>query len=493
MTRTKVEKGINFVLSHGSEPLFPRRIQTILTKGQVIIHSKEEILDYFEKAKFVDCRINLFSENDVKKCHANAFFIDLDNRTALKDTLNRIHGKINGIPTVLDTGNGYAIVQPIEIDPFVNLKCEKPAEEVAKIFLYFVKTYLTQNKADPNNHPSLKSCLVRVPFTINQKCVDSGKKSTVSIVQTWDRVRSPVRTIPFRARLEKIIREENQKSDTITVNPIHFSWIENLLEDKIGNFGEGIITFVLSRYLINIKKLTIEEAVTILEKWLSYPNRRKLSISEIRSRCKAALKDGKVPVSLNTIRTTNLETYAELQKIPNIDSYHAATKSIKPFKIENYDKDNQKFNIDTQVFSKQGECHVCGVEGLVHSGSLHDGSVVDYCVHCWDSVKDFQDCPKSPTKSNKHHTTETFNKYYSWYSCTDCDIVWEKTRFNIHSIQKTHTCSGDITLFKKEKLEKQYDYAKYPFTKREKILCMRCGWETLSLPNDNCSSCGFIR
>ena len=53
--------------------------------------------------------------------------------------------------------------------------------ELPKQFLRFVAEYLADNKADVNHNPSLKSCMARVPGSINSK---NGEE--VKIIQEWD-------------------------------------------------------------------------------------------------------------------------------------------------------------------------------------------------------------------------------------------------------------------------------------------------------------------
>ena len=85
-------------------------------------------------------------------------------------------------PTVSDTGGGYHIYQPVycptaleNITEFQEF--EKPSER----FLRFAKDNLSNNKADKYNYPSFKSCLLRIPGSINSKY-----NKQVTIVQKWN-------------------------------------------------------------------------------------------------------------------------------------------------------------------------------------------------------------------------------------------------------------------------------------------------------------------
>jgi hypothetical protein len=56
-----VEEGLDLVLSHLKEPLWPRRISTKTTEGiQVVVYSKQEALAWYKAANFIDCRISAY-------------------------------------------------------------------------------------------------------------------------------------------------------------------------------------------------------------------------------------------------------------------------------------------------------------------------------------------------------------------------------------------------------------------------------------------------
>jgi hypothetical protein len=83
---------------------------------------------------------------------------------ALTATLKNIKEKLLGAnPTVLWTGNGYHIYQPI--DAFV-LEEEnifsRNFDQPSKSFLRFAEQYISNNKSDPSYNPSFKSCIIRI-------------------------------------------------------------------------------------------------------------------------------------------------------------------------------------------------------------------------------------------------------------------------------------------------------------------------------------------
>ena len=145
-----LKENIRFILSHFQEPLFPRTISTRASEGrQLPVHDINQIYEEFEKSKFIDCRINAFPsiENPVP----NFIFIDLDNihkdislDKMLQITLLKIKKRLVGIPTVLWTGNGYHIYQPLDnTQRFEDLDDFKEFDNPDNRFLRFEKDALS--------------------------------------------------------------------------------------------------------------------------------------------------------------------------------------------------------------------------------------------------------------------------------------------------------------------------------------------------------------
>ena len=79
-------------------------------------------------------------------------------------TLTNIKKRLSGDPTVLWTGNGYHIYQPIDCQTtFEDIDDFREFDNQDNRFLRFEKDFLSNGYADKANHPSLKSCLLRVP------------------------------------------------------------------------------------------------------------------------------------------------------------------------------------------------------------------------------------------------------------------------------------------------------------------------------------------
>jgi hypothetical protein len=54
----------------------------------------------------------------------------------------------------------------------------------------------------------------------------------------------------------------NQGSNTI-------SWIEKLLQTQIDDYRKNAVSLILSPYLINIKKLSYDDALNVINSWLN--------------------------------------------------------------------------------------------------------------------------------------------------------------------------------------------------------------------------------
>ena len=133
----------------------------------------------------------------------------------------------------------------------------------------------TKGKADPNHRPSIKSCLVRVPGTINSK-----NDEVVTGIQNWDGKRPAIQWITTDFRIYLIqkrndqIKENNkrrsfskkQHQQNTQINKIE--WIEKLLQTPIEDFRKQCLWRILIPYLVNIKKLKKEDASVLLNKWL---------------------------------------------------------------------------------------------------------------------------------------------------------------------------------------------------------------------------------
>ena len=305
-----VRLSLELILKCSEESYFPRTISTEKSKGkQIKVTSLDDVITYFEESDWIDCRISLFGDTEINEITPNAIFIDLDDKDALEIVKIRIYELIKGIPLIISTGNGYAIIQPIKMKSMIGWGKENITDyELATKFLKYSKEYLTNGKADPQNNPSLKSCLIRVPHTINSK---NGK--IVEFVQSWNEDRVVTKNIPFKKYLESINKNKSIKNYSGKINLEKFQWCEKLLKIKIYDH-RNFVLFDVCRFLINLKKMSKNEATRIILKWL---NSSKYPKSKIEREIKQAQKDGKLPRKLETIQNTSPKIYQEIIQLIN--------------------------------------------------------------------------------------------------------------------------------------------------------------------------------
>jgi hypothetical protein len=181
----KILYGLDFILSHFQEPIFPRKIMTKQLGYQVEVFNREEALEYFKSSNYQDCRINAyppFTEyKDINRTPISFLMVDLDLKDfggrgggqqeyslkkALNKALEKIEkeegevGSIGGNPTVLWTGNGYHIYQPVsgfvleEYETFYEFTRHLD-KDMTSIFIQFAEEYFTDYTADRLYKPTI--------------------------------------------------------------------------------------------------------------------------------------------------------------------------------------------------------------------------------------------------------------------------------------------------------------------------------------------------
>mgnify|MGYP003575069379 FL=1 len=334
--------GLDFILSHLEEPtIFPRTIMTKKLGYQRKVYSKERALEHFIDSDFIDCRINAFpSLKEGATWPPNFLFIDLDLddfksekslRLVLDKILKNIKEKLGNddddcFPTVLETGGGYHIYQPVYCPTALENITEfngfdKPSEQ----FLRFAKDNLSKGKADKQNNPSFKSCLLRIPGSINSKY-----DIQVKIIQKWNKVRPPLPREfieEFRTYLnQKKIDEQNQRQKILlklkiqnnknknTTYSNYYEWIDKkILANPFPDYRKIIINLILAPYLVVIKKLSFDESFQIINVWLQKCDLlRKLDFnikSVVNSALTTAFKKQIPPMSITTMKRNYKDLY----------------------------------------------------------------------------------------------------------------------------------------------------------------------------------------
>ena len=304
-----VSDGIDLILSlfiaAGQQRLFPRTIMTQNLNGQVVVHTKEEILYWFEQADYQDCRINAYpaflskaEEQDYHKgvnmnlFSPNILFIDFDVKRfdsdtslqkALKQILKHIASLLYDVkPLVLWSGHGYHIIIPVNAkEALENFTDFTPyTTEPSKEFLQFAERFLSLNKADTANNPGFKSCLLRVPYTFNSECVNEGIDAEVKIVQQWDSSKALPKIDNLLIEFQTFLVDKKLKAEIEENNPKKFNtsriskttnilpYAERLLHMSIPDYRKFAISLILAPYFVNIQHLSDTEAFCRINEWL---------------------------------------------------------------------------------------------------------------------------------------------------------------------------------------------------------------------------------
>ncbi len=152
-------------------------------------------------------------------------------------------------------------------------------------FLRLEKESFSNGYADKSNHPSLKSCLLRVPGSLNSKCLAKGlskEDSRIKIIQNWDGKRVPIsyELGTFHSYLLSE-SEKDEKRRTIynqypnSSNYSEIQWIEKPLQTPVEDNRHLSLWRILIPYLLNSRRMPESDEILILEKWLDGCNFKK--------------------------------------------------------------------------------------------------------------------------------------------------------------------------------------------------------------------------
>jgi Primase X len=342
-TEKDFKTSLDFILSHFENPVWPRTISTYATQGkQVLVYGQDQALVKFREAMLLDCRINAYPSYTEWKGQnrqaPNFLFMDLDSsrfisiealNRALKKTLNLIKEKFgdNISPTVLWTGNGYHIYLPVTA---IILELESPYadfEDPSRRFIRWAEQFLTNNKADSchSNNLSFRNCMLRVPGSFNSKLVQLSEKgqivnipelSEVKIMQKWNGVRPSIKPLLsdfyiylVDSKIKEIRRNRKLRSIRFTNdgNNNKIPWIETLLQIPISDHRKYALWRIVAPYLINARKLSHEDAMSIIREWLDRCDKLRPLVS-VNNRIKpnlTAAERGYFPISFSRLKTEN--------------------------------------------------------------------------------------------------------------------------------------------------------------------------------------------
>jgi hypothetical protein len=360
-----LESGLDYILSQFEEPVWPRNISSRLIEGaQVLVYDKHEALEHFKRANLFDCKISGYPEytewNGLNRTAPSLIFVDLDLSQftsrlgldrGLHRTLNNIREKFgsNTKPTVIWSGNGYHIYLPVlgfilELDSAF-AEFHQPSRK----FIQFAEKYLSNKKADPSHSKSLsfKNCMLRIPGSHNSKLLElsnSGeittipKEAEVKIIQDWNGIRPAIKPmlVDFFLYLQdakgRDLREHKQAEEKRTKwlkshpnlagDRSKWPWVETLLQIPLEDFRKNVLRLIITPYLVNVRKLSYDEAFNIAKSWLNLSGSvRRLDFNSdrlLKENLKNVQKVGYLPIGFEKLREENRHLHSLIkQKMSN--------------------------------------------------------------------------------------------------------------------------------------------------------------------------------
>jgi hypothetical protein len=280
----------------------------------------------------LDCRISaypVYNDEYVERTGTmfvpNTLLCDLDREhfgtdeefeAAVTKTMANFE-KILGVrPTLLWTGGGVHFILPQSvIKSFEEIDDFNQFPEPSRKFLHFEEWLMTDGKADQNHNRnvSFKNCMLRIPGSLNfgallrndkDEIIGIPYEAEVRIIQTWDGNRPDVNHLLPRCYMwlkSKAIKDMQERIEADRKSRKYrrlygdrdkkttFQWIEKLLEKPLDNYRYYCTWRILVPYLINVRKLSREEALNITQTWLTKCNYVK-RVTFSRNKVKEVLK-----------------------------------------------------------------------------------------------------------------------------------------------------------------------------------------------------------
>jgi len=329
---TAIEQGLDFILGHFKEPIWPRTIFTKTLGRQITVYSKEETIARFKQSNLLDCRINAdpdYTEfKGINRQPPNFIFIDIDRclfKTdkefwdVVQETSKNIEQTLGGIPSVLWSGNGVHICQPIEAIVLEQESKFAQFDQPSQTLLKFSAQFFSNYKCDPNNNPAFKSCLLRIPGSYNSKY--TGQNNEVKIIQHWNGFRSKANPLHYHFYIYLAGRKLKELGNMLKTQPgsqnsfrgNSILWIEKLLQTPIDDYRKNSVNLILAPYLVNIKKLLYDAALNIINGWLN-KCRKRTPLNQnfdytVRYALKYSVKNRQRPLKLDTLKLKNNALY----------------------------------------------------------------------------------------------------------------------------------------------------------------------------------------
>jgi hypothetical protein len=292
----------------------------------------QEALARFKQSNLLDCRINAYPDytefKGINRQPPNFIFIDIDRclfRTdkefwmAVEETCKNIEQTPRGQPTILWSGNGIHICHPVEAIILEQESKFAKFDQPSQTFLRFAGQFLSNQKSDTNNNPAFKSCLLRIPGSINSKYAEQNGE--VKVIQRWNGYRPKANPLYYHFYIyladRKLKEFDNMQKNHIQSHHAFrgntIAWIEKLLDTPIDDYRKNAVSLILAPYLINIKKLSYEHALNIINSWLSRCGKlRRLDQNfnyMVRYALKNSAKNGYRPLKFDSLKLKNKALY----------------------------------------------------------------------------------------------------------------------------------------------------------------------------------------
>src|SRR5919199_2814641 len=132
--------------------------------------------------------------------------------------------------------------------------------------------------------------------------MDSGPRRITSI---------PFLYIPSRQETVTVQNmRKNQTESNYASRGSTIPWIEKLLETPIDDYRKNAVSLILAPYLINIKKVSYDDALNTINSWLGKCGKlRQLDQNfdyTVRYALKYSAKNGNRPLKLDTLKMKNV-------------------------------------------------------------------------------------------------------------------------------------------------------------------------------------------
>jgi hypothetical protein len=346
-----IEEGLDFILGHFQDPVWPRTISTDATDSrQVVVYGRKEALARMMQAKYMDCRISAYPPNVLENPSATQRFvgiqtvtpvnliimIDLDKCNFKTDkgfgiaytrVLGNIKMKLRVTPTILWSGRGYHMILPLNSNGVIleNIKEFEGTPNISLKFLRYAELFLSLKKSDPqHNHTvSFNNCLLRIPGSINSK---NGQ--TVKVTQKWDGIRPEInyllagftRYILNEKYLEMLNAQRRSRRDSkylAVESENRINWIEQLLQTPIQDHRKYCIWRIFAPYLLNVRHLSYNESFKIIRDWLDRCDQLQRVDFNVNQRINEGLKGaerkGVLQISKDNLKEENGELHYLLQ------------------------------------------------------------------------------------------------------------------------------------------------------------------------------------